>query len=91
MKVSIFFGGRLNHGCLAQLFHFALQCLDAFPLSTWYAIADAAVDLVLLHPFMQCDSSTPNLGRNRFNRRPLRGVILPGLLHQAYRTLSDFR
>jgi len=74
----------------AQLFDFALQRLDAIPLFAGHAIAQAAFNLMLAHPFVQGMGHAANLRSDRFNRRPLGWVVLPMLLHLAYRTLPNF-
>jgi len=54
------------------------------------SLALPTVDLLALDPFQQRLGHTADLGRNRFNSRPQRGIFASVLLHQPHRTLPDF-
>ena len=55
------------------------------------ASATALVPLSLGHPVVKGLRRTPDLRRNRDDRRPLRGVIAPVLDHHPHGALAHFR
>src|SRR3979411_1374310 len=68
-----------------------LQRLEPVRDVRWHAGSFAAVDLGLLHPFMQCLRRTADLRCDRNNRRPARGMFAPMVQNHPHRTGPDFR
>ena len=74
---------------LAQLLVLAFEFLQALQLGRGDAILGPRIDLVALDPLKERLRHAADLRDNRFDGRPLRGVLASMLLHHAHRTLAD--
>ena len=101
MKVTITsVGGRVppvrKRGGLPQKFvrtlqvdHFALQSFQLGALVGRQAGAAAGVSFGLPHPLAQRLTCAPDLARDRFDRRPLRGMFGSVLPYHPHRSFAD--
>ena len=73
----------------AQFLDLALELLEPRKIRRGRPFALPGITLVLAHPSQQRLRRAADLGRYRFNRRPLRWVICVRLLHHPHGPLAD--
>ena len=74
---------------LAQLLDLALELLDPLHLRRRRSLPLAGLTFVLVHPVGQGLRRAADLGRDGFDRRPLRRVLAAGLGNHAHGALAD--
>jgi hypothetical protein len=72
----------------SQLTVLALKLLEPLPFGRAWPVALAKMALGLAHPAAQRLCRAANLARHRFDRCPLRGVLVLMVQNQSHRGLS---